>query len=86
MELYVICIEFECDNGIEFEIKPKAYKTKKDAEQALAEIVEKEKLESWIKNYDDDDLILEESTDSFYCTVVDDDYYTKIDITKIKID
>lgn len=31
MELYVICTEWEFDSGVQFEIKPQAYKSIEDA-------------------------------------------------------
>lgn len=86
MKVYVICIEFECDNGVEFEIRNQAHTTKQDAQKAFADLVEKEKSDTWIANYNEDELIIEEFEDSFYCKLECDDYYTKIDIVEVEIE
>lgn len=86
MKVYVICIEFECENGVEFEIINQAHTSKQDAQKAFTDLVEKEKSNSWIAEYNEDELIIEEFEDSFYCKVECDDYYTKIDIVEVEIE
>lgn len=48
-------------------------------------MVENEKLTSWIADYYDDEVIIEEDTDRFYCKLVDESIYTKIDILKLEV-
>lgn len=86
MKVYVICIEFEFDNGAEFEIINQAHTSKQDAQKAFADLVEEEKSNSWIAEYNEDELIIEEFEDSFYCKLKCDDYYTKIDIVEVEIE
>lgn len=86
MKVYVICIEFDADNGVQFELKPTAYKSEEDAQQALKKQIEFEKANTWIVEYNEDELIIEEFEDSFYCKVECDNYYTKIDIVEVEIE
>lgn len=86
MKVYVICIEFDADYGVQFEIKPTAYKSKEDAQQALKKQIEFEKTNTWIAHQTEEDLTIEEDENSFYCKLECDDYYTKIDIVEVEIE
>lgn len=86
MKVYVICIEFDADYGVQFEIEPTAYKSKEDAQQALKKLIEFEKTNTWIAHQTEEDLTIEEDENSFYCQMECDVFYTKIDIVEVEIE